>query len=160
MQEMRVQSMGEEDPSSSFQPLRHVWLFARPWAAAHQASLSITNSQSLLKLVSIESVMLCNHLILIPSPSAFSLSQHQGLIQWVSSSHPMAKVQELQLQHQSFQWIFRTDFLQDWLVWSPCSPRNFQDSSQTPQFKSISSSVLSFLYGSTFTFIHDNWKKP
>ena len=81
MQEMRVQSVGEEDPSSSFQPLRHVQLFASPWTAAHQASLSITSSQSLLKLVSTESVMPSNQLILIPSPSAFNLSQHQGLIQ-------------------------------------------------------------------------------
>ena len=44
-------------------------------------------------------------------PPAFNLSQHQGLFQWVSSSHQVAKVLELQLQHQSFQWIFRTDFL-------------------------------------------------
>ena len=48
---------------------------------------------------------------------AFNLSQHQGIFQWVSSSHQVAKVSELQLQHQSFQWIFRTDFLYDWLVW-------------------------------------------
>ena len=46
-----------------------------------------------------------------PSPPAFNLSQHQGLFQWVSSSHQVAKVLELQLQHQSFQWMFRTDFL-------------------------------------------------
>ena len=46
-----------------------------------------------------------------PSPPAFNLSQHQGLFQWVSSSHKVAKVQEFQLQPQSFQWIFRTDFL-------------------------------------------------
>ena len=49
--------------------------------------------------------------LLSPSPPDFSLSQHQGLSQWVSSSHQVAKVLELQLQHQSFQWIFRTDFL-------------------------------------------------
>ena len=48
--------------------------------------------------------------LLSPSP-AFNLSQHQGLFQWVSSSHQVAKVLEFQLQHQSFQWIFRTDFL-------------------------------------------------
>ena len=50
--------------SSSVQSLSHVWLFVSPWTAAHQASLSITNSWSLLKLMSIESVMLSNHLIL------------------------------------------------------------------------------------------------
>ena len=58
----------------------------------------------------------------------------------------MAKVLEFQLQHQSFQLIFRTDFLQDRLVGSPCSPRDSQESSATPQFQSISSLVLSFLY--------------
>ena len=49
--------------------------------------------------------------LLLPYPCALSLSQHQGLFQWVSSSHQVAKVLELQLQHQSRQWIFRVDFL-------------------------------------------------
>ena len=52
-----------------------------------------------------------SHSLLSPSPLAFNLSQHQGLFQWVSSLHPVAKVLEFQLQHQSFQWIFRTDLL-------------------------------------------------
>ena len=51
--------------------------------------------------------------------------------QWVSSSHQVAKILELQLQHHSFQWIFRTDVLWDWLIWSPCSPRDSQESSTT-----------------------------
>jgi len=51
-----------------------------------------------------------SHPLSTPSP-AFNLSQHQGLFQWVSSSHQVAKVLKFQLQHQSFQWIFRTDFL-------------------------------------------------
>ena len=51
------------------------------------------------------------HPLSSPSPPAFNFSQHQGLFQWVSSSHQVAKVLELQLQHQSFQRIFRTDFL-------------------------------------------------
>ena len=93
-----------------------------------------------------------------PPPPAFNFSQHQGLFQWVSSSHQMANILELQLQHQSFQWIFRTDFLYDWLVGSPCSPRNFQESPPTPQFKSINSSAFSFLYGPTFTSIYDYWR--
>ena len=59
------------------------------------------------------------------SPPTFNLSQHQGLFKWVSSSHLMAKVLEFQLQHQSFQWIFRTDFLQDGLVGSLCCSRDF-----------------------------------
>jgi len=94
----------------------------------------------------------------IPSPPAFNLSQHQGLFKWISSSHQVAKVLEFQLQHQSFQWIFRTDFFQDWLLWSPWSLRDSQESSPTPQFKSINSSVLSILYSPTLTSIHDHWK--
>ena len=86
---------------SSVQSLSRVWLFVTPWTAAHQASLSITNSWSLPKLMSIESVMPSNHLILFsPSPPALNLSQHQGLFKWVSSSHQVAKVLEFQLQHQ------------------------------------------------------------
>ena len=83
-----------------------------PWTAAHQASLSFTDSWSLLKLMSIDSVMPSNHLILccpfFSCPQSFPLS---GSFQLVSSLHQMAKGLELQLQHQSFQCIFRVDFL-------------------------------------------------
>ena len=99
-----------------------------------------------------------SHPLLSPSPPAFNLSQHQGLFQWVSSSHQGAKVLKFQLQHQSFQWIIKTDFLYDGLIWSPCSPRDSQESSPTPQFKSISSLALSFLYSPTLTSIHEYWK--
>ena len=99
-----------------------------------------------------------SHPLLSPSPPIFNLSQHQGLFQWISSSHQVAKVLEFQLQHHSFQWMFRTDFLWDWLVWSPCSPRGSQESSPTPQFKNINSSVLSFLCSPTLISIHDYWK--
>ena len=92
-----------------------------------------------------------SHSLSSPSPPAFSLSQHQGLFQWVNSLQQMARVLEFQLQHQFFQWIFKTDFFYDWLAGSPCSPRDSQESSPTPQFKSISSSVLSFLYSPTLT---------
>ena len=61
-----------------------------------------------------------SHPLSSPSPPAFNLSQHWGIFQWISSSHQVAKSMKLQLQHQSFQGIFRTDFLYDWLVWSPC----------------------------------------
>ena len=84
--------------------------------------------------------------LLSPSLPAFNLSQHQGLFKWVSSLNQVASVLEIQLQQQSFQWIFRTEFLSDRLVGFPCSPRDSQESSPTPQFKSISSSALSFLY--------------
>ena len=64
------------------------------------------------KLMSIESVMPSNHHPLSPPyPLALDLSQHQGLLQWLGSSHQVAKILELQLQHQSFQWIFRIDLL-------------------------------------------------
>ena len=77
----------------------------------------------------------------IPFFSCLHPFKHEGLFQWVSSSHKVAKVLELQLQHQSFQWIFTVDFFYDWLAWSPCSPRDSQESSPTPAFKSINSSV-------------------
>ena len=79
------------------------------------------------------------HPLSSPSAPALDLSQHQGLFQWVGSSHHVARVLEFQLQHQSFQWTPRTDLLQDGLVGSPCSPRDSQESSPTPQFKSINS---------------------
>ena len=90
-----------------------------------------------------------------PSHPLSSLLLPPSIFLWVSSSHQVAKVWEFQLQHQSFQWIFRTDFLYDRLVGSPCSPKDSQESSPTPQFKSINSSALSFLYDPTLTFVHD-----
>ena len=99
-----------------------------------------------------------SHPLLSPTPPVLNPSQHQNLFQWVNSSHEVAKVLEFQLQHKSFQWTPRTDLLQNGLVGSPCSPRDSQESSLTPQFKSISSSVLSFLHSPTLTSIHDHWK--
>ena len=129
------------------------------WTVAHQASLSITNSQSLLKLMSIESVMPSNHLILcrplllLPSvlPSILPISDESVLrIRWPkywSFSFSISPSNEY-----SGLISFRM------LVGSPCSPRDSQESSPTPQFKSINSSMLSFLYGPTFTSIYDYWK--
>ena len=98
-----------------------------------------------------------SHLLLSPSPPAFNLSQHQGLFQWVSSSYQVAKVLVSALASvlpMSVQDLFPLDGL----VGSPCSPRDSQESSPTPQFKSINSLVLSFLYGPALTSIHDYWK--
>ena len=78
--------------------------------------------------------------------------------QWVNSSHEVARVLEFQLQHHSFQRNPRADLLQNGLVGSPCSPRDSQESSPTPQFKTINSSALSFLHSPTLTSIHDHWK--
>ena len=100
-----------------------------------------------------------SHPLSSPSLPASNLSQHEGLFQWVSSSHQVTKVLEFQLQHQFLQWIFKTDFVWDELVWSPYSFRDSQESSPTSQFKSINFSVLSFVYGPTFTSIHDYWEK-
>jgi len=67
-----------------------------------------------------------SHPLFPPSPPALSLLQHQGLFQWVSYSHLMSRILEFQLQHQSFQRVFRVDFPKDWLLWSPCCPRHSQ----------------------------------
>ena len=89
----------------------------------------------------------CHPTILWPTSHTLNISQHKGLFQWIGSSHQMAKVLELQLQRPSSQWIFTADFFWSWLVWSPFSPKDSQDSSAAPQFKSINSLVLSLLYG-------------
>ena len=80
-----------------------------------------------------------SHPLSSPSPLAPNPSQHQSLFQWVNSSHEVAKVLEFQLQHHSFQ----RNLLQDGLVGSPCRPRDSQEYSPTPKFKS-----------SVYTFIH------
>ena len=192
---------------SSVQSLSRVWLFATPWIAARQASLSITISQSSLRLTSIESVMpsshliLCRPLLLLPQslPASGSLPMNQ-LFAWggqsigVSASASVLPVNtqdwspslrllsiasvmlsnhlilclplfllpstlpsirvisnelvfrirwpnalEFQFQHQTSQWIFSTDFLQDWLVGSLCSPRNFEES---PPHHNLKASIL------------------
>ena len=99
-----------------------------------------------------------SHPLSSPFPPAPNPSQHQSLIQWVNSSHEGAKVLEFQLQHQSFQRTPRAGLLQNGRVGSPYSPRDSQESSPTPQFKSINSSVLSFLHSPTLTIIHNYWK--
>ena len=87
-----------------FHLLSHVWLFVTPWTAACQDSLSFTIFQTLLRLKSIESMMPFNHLILCcPLLLMPLIFKHHGLCQWVGSSHQVAKVLGLQLQHQSFQ---------------------------------------------------------
>ena len=86
-----------------------------------------TISWSLLKFISIESMMPFNHLILCPpSPPALNLSQHQDLSQWsFLSLHQVFKVLELHLQYQYFRWVFRVDFLWDLLAWSSCCPSDW-----------------------------------
>ena len=95
------------------------------------------------------------HPLSSPSPPTFNPSQHQGRFKWISSLHQVAKVLEFQLQHQSFQWILRTEFVYDGQVEYPCSPKDSQESAPTPQLKSINSSAFSFLYSPTLTSIYD-----
>ena len=161
----------------SVQLLSRVRLFATPWIVAHQASLSITKSRSSLRLTSIESVMpssyliLCRPLLLLPPipPSIRVFSSESTLrMRWpkywsfsfsiINFSHEVAKVLEFQLEHHSLKRNPRADLLQNGLVGSPCSPRNSQESSPTPQFKSINSSALSLLHSPTLTSIHDHRK--
>ena len=144
---------------SSAQSLSHVQLFVTPWTSACQASLSITNSRSLLKLMSIESVMTSNHLILC-CPLLLPPSIFPGIR--VFSNESVLHIKWPKYWSFSFSISLSNEHsgltLEDGLVGSPCSPRDSQESSPTAQFKSINSLVLSFLYSPTLTFIHDYWK--
>ena len=138
---------------SSVQLFSHVQLFATPWTAAHQAFLSITNSQGLLKFMSIESVMPSNHLILccplllppsiFPSIRVFS-NELVLCIRW-----PKYWSFSLSIS-PSNEYSGLISFRMDWL-----DLLAVQGSSLTPQFKSISASVLCFLYSPTLISIHD-----
>ena len=99
-----------------------------------------------------------SHPLSSPSPPAPNPSQHQSLFQWVNSSHQVAEVLEFQLQHHSLQRNPRADFFQNGPVGSPCSPRDSQESSPTPQFKGINSLALSLLHSPTLTSLHDHRK--
>ena len=149
-------------PHSSVQSLSHVWLFVTPWTAARQASLSITNSWSLLKLMSIESMIPYNHLILccplLLPPSIFPSIR-------VFSNESVLRIRWPKYWIFSFNKSPSNEYsglisFKNGLVGSPCYPRDSQESSPTPQFKNINSSVLSFLYSPTLTSIHDYWKNP
>ena len=145
---------------SSVQSLSRVWLFATPWIAAHQASLSITNSQSLFKLMPIESVMPSSHLIhchsllllppIPPSIRVFS-SKSTLCMRWPkywSFSFSISPFNE----HPGL-----ISFRMDWLE-PPLVQGTLKSLLQTPQFKSVNFSVLRFLHSPTLTSIHDQWK--
>ena len=144
---------------SSVQSLSWVLHFATPWCSTpgfpvHCQLPELTQTH----VHCVGDAIQPSHPLSSPSPPVFNLSQHQGVFQWVSSLHQVAKVLELQLQQQSFQWIFRIAFFENLVVQSPFSPRDSQESFPTPRFKSINSLALSFLYSPTFTPIHDYWK--
>ena len=144
---------------SSVQSLNRVWLFVTLWSAAHQAYLSITNSQSLIKLMSIESVMPFNHPILC-HPLLFLLSIFPSIRVFSNES----AIHMRWPKYWSFSFSISPSnehpglisFRMDWL--DLLAVQDSQESSPTPQFKSINSSVLSFLYSPTLTSIHDHWK--
>ncbi|CAI9174503.1 unnamed protein product [Rangifer tarandus platyrhynchus] len=141
---------------SSVQLLNHVQLFVTPWTAAHQASLSITNSQSLLKLTSIESVMPSNHLILcrpllllpsiFPSIRVFS-DESVLLIRWPEFWNFSFYISP------SNEYSGLISFRMDWLAVKGILKNLLQH-----HIQSINSSALSFLYSPTLTSIHDYWK--
>ena len=91
----------------------HVQLFATPWTVVLQACLSFAPGVAQIHVLCLDDAIQPSHHLSPPFPFAFNLSQHLSLPQWVSSSHQAAKVLKLQLQHQSFQWIFRIDWF-DW----------------------------------------------
>ena len=142
----------------SVQSLCRVQHFATPRTAAHQTSLSITNSRRLLKLMSIELVMPSNHLILcqpllLPSifPSIRAFSNESLLhIRWPKYWSFSFSISP------SNEYSGLISFGIDWF--DLCSPKDSQESSPIPQFKSINSLALSFLYSPTLTTIHDSWK--
>ena len=145
---------------SSAELLSRVSLFVTPWTAACQASLSITNSQSWPKLMFIESVMPSNHLIpccpllLLPSifPSIGVFSNESVLpIRWPKYSSFSFSI------GPSKEYSGLISFRMDWLDLLGVQG-TLQKSSPTPQFKSINSSALSFLYSPSLTSIHDYWK--
>ena len=138
----------------------HVRLFATPWITACQASLSITNSRSLLKLISIELVMPSNHLILcrplLLPPSVFPIirvfffpNESVCHIRW--SNYWSFSFSIIPSNEYSGLISFRMDWM-DLLAVQGI----LQESSPTPQFKNINSLALSFLYSPTFTSIHDS----
>ena len=134
-------------------------IFAIPWTAASQTSLSIANTLCFLTLMSIESVMPSNHLILCcPLLPAFNLSQHQGFLQWVSSPTRWPKYWSFNFSvRPSNEYAGLITFRIEWLDLLAVQG-TLQESSPTPPFKNINSSAFSFLYTPNLTSIHDYWK--
>ena len=138
------------------QSLSHIQLFATPWTAAQQASLSFSISQSLLKFMFIELMMPSKH-----SSSVAPFSCPQSFT--ASGSFPISRLfpscgQSVGASASVLPVNFQGWFPLGFTCWSPCCPRDCQESSPAPQFKSINSSALSLLYGPTVISIHDYWK--
>ena len=137
--------------STVVQSLSRVWLFPTLWTVARQASLSFTISQSLLKLMSIESMILSNHLVLCcPFSSCLQSCPGSG------SSNESALASGG--QNIGASALVLPMNIQDWFPLGLTGLSPLEESSSTPQFKSINSSVLRLLYGPTLTSVHDYWK--
>ena len=156
-----IQSLAQTISPFSVQFRRSCPTLCNPMTAAHQASLSITNSRCLLKLMSIESVMPYNHLILshplLLLPSVFPSIR-------VFSSESILHIRWTKYWSLSFrispsnEYSGLISFRMDWLDLLGESPRDSQESSPTPKFKGINSLAFSFLYSPALTSIHDYWK--
>ena len=145
---------------SSVQSLRRVRLFATPWIAACQASMSITISGSSLRLTCIESMMPSSHLILgrlllflPPIPPSIRASSNESTLRMRWPKHWNFSFSISPSKEHPGLISFRMDWLDLLAVL-----RDSQESSPTPQFKSVNSSALSFLHSPTFTSIHDHRK--
>ena len=145
----------------SVQLLSHVWLFATPWTAARQASLSIINSQRLLKFMSIESVMPSNNLILC-NPLLLPLSIFPSIR--VFSKESVLRIRWPKYWSLSFsispsnEYAGLISFRMDWLDLLAVQGI-LKSLLQQHTYKSINSLAFSFLYSPTLTSIHDHWKK-
>ena len=133
---------------SSVESLSHIRLSATPWTTAHQASLSITNFQSLFKLMSTKSdgwchLIFCCPLLLLPFPASESSPMSQFFTSGCHSTRVSASASVLPF---NIQYWFPLELT--------CSPRDSQESSPTPQFKSTNSLVLRFLFCQTLTSVH------
>ena len=146
-------------PFSSVQSFSHVRLFETPWTAARQSSLSITNSQSLPKLMSIESVMLSNHLTLYCPLLPLSVFPRIR----VFTSESVLHIRWPKYWSFSFSISPSNEYSgliscrMDWLDLLAVQG-TLQGSSPAPQFKNINSLALSLLYSPTLTSIHNYWK--
>ena len=141
---------------SSVQSLSRVWLFVTPWTAAHQASLSITNSWSPPKPMSIELMMPSNHLILChpflllpPIPPSIRVFSNESALRMRWPKYWSFSFGIIPSKEHSGLISFRMDWL-DLLAVQGTLKR---------QFKNINSSALSFLHSPSLTSIHDHWKK-
>ena len=156
---MKIQKNVSQSQFSSVQSLSHVWLFASPWNAACQVFLSITDSWSLFKLMSIESVIPSNHLIpccpLLLPPSIFPnvrvFSDESVLASGGLSIGVSASISVLPMNTQDWSLL-------GWTGWISFQSKELSRVVSTPQFKGINFSALGFLHSPTLTSIRDHWK--